>query len=265
MKQGDGWEKYITPEILTDSELRLRIERMYELLDYEVFGLLVQCGLGDILNELIEARQAAGYDYLTGLPNRRTMMDFLKHEMAILAREKPENNGDSRGIAVVTFDLDNFKKKINDEYGHPAGDEVLKLVASCMRNNLRESDMPVRLGGDEFCIVMPTKNYQELRGAFFGDNTDQWYMGATVDSILYRLNRAILQGVQELRQRIGVEWQPVWFNQFPTYLSAGMGFVGQGVLYRANHNSIENVHIPKLLKSSDEEAKTAKRLRRSGR
>ncbi|EJJ28514.1 PAS domain S-box/diguanylate cyclase (GGDEF) domain-containing protein [Rhizobium sp. CF142] len=88
----------------------------------------------------------AHHDDLTGLPNRA----FLKERMAKILDQARRNN---RKVTVAYIDLDNFKE-INDTSGHAAGDEVLKETAARMANCVRASDMVVRLGGDEFLVVL---------------------------------------------------------------------------------------------------------------
>jgi diguanylate cyclase (GGDEF)-like protein/PAS domain S-box-containing protein len=88
----------------------------------------------------------AHHDDLTGLPNRA----FLKERMAKILDQARRNN---RKVTVAYIDLDNFKE-INDTCGHAAGDEVLKETAARMANCVRASDMVVRLGGDEFLVVL---------------------------------------------------------------------------------------------------------------
>ncbi|ANK90714.1 MULTISPECIES: sensor domain-containing protein [Rhizobium] len=88
----------------------------------------------------------AHHDDLTGLPNRA----FLKERLAGILDQARRNN---RKVTVAYIDLDNFKD-INDGRGHAAGDEVLKEIATRMANSIRPSDMVVRLGGDEFLVVL---------------------------------------------------------------------------------------------------------------
>lgn len=88
----------------------------------------------------------AHHDDLTGLPNRA----FLKERLANILDQARRNN---RKVTVAYIDLDNFKD-INDGRGHAAGDEVLKEIATRMANSVRASDMVVRLGGDEFLVVL---------------------------------------------------------------------------------------------------------------
>lgn len=93
-----------------------------------------------------ELEKAAHYDGLTALANRRLILDLFRGAIANAQR--------SDGMLGVLFiDLNNFKK-INDEYGHGMGDQVLKLVADRLKLAVRESDYVGRLAGDEFLIVL---------------------------------------------------------------------------------------------------------------
>jgi diguanylate cyclase (GGDEF)-like protein len=88
----------------------------------------------------------AFHDSLTGLANRALFRDRLEHA---LAEEGPAGNG----VAIMFLDLDGFKE-INDTLGHSAGDELLVLVASRLRHELRAGDKVARCGGDEFAILV---------------------------------------------------------------------------------------------------------------
>jgi diguanylate cyclase (GGDEF)-like protein len=94
-----------------------------------------------------QAENSATSDYLTGLPNARALSLHLEQELARCQREHST-------VAVIVCDLDGFKK-VNDEFGHMAGDKVLKLFADSMREACREYDYTARMGGDEFVIVAP--------------------------------------------------------------------------------------------------------------
>jgi diguanylate cyclase (GGDEF)-like protein len=94
-----------------------------------------------------EARQLADLDALTGLHNRRYFHETLAREVARAQRY-------DRRLALVIFDLDGFKA-INDRIGHLAGDGVLAEVARRVRSVVRSADVPCRVGGDEFAIILP--------------------------------------------------------------------------------------------------------------
>jgi diguanylate cyclase (GGDEF)-like protein len=85
-------------------------------------------------------------DALTGLFNRRYLDETLKRELYRAQRKKLP-------LAVIVLDIDHFKH-VNDTYGHDAGDAVLRLIAQLLRNNVRESDLACRFGGEELVIVL---------------------------------------------------------------------------------------------------------------
>jgi diguanylate cyclase (GGDEF)-like protein/PAS domain S-box-containing protein len=94
-----------------------------------------------------QLKQLASYDALTGLPNRRMLMDLLAQCIAMAKRS-------GQRVALAFFDLDRFKI-INDSLGHGAGDELLLKVAERVRACVRRSDSVARLGGDEFVVLLP--------------------------------------------------------------------------------------------------------------
>ena len=111
-----------------------------------------------------EARQLADLDALTGLHNRRYFHETLAREVARAHRY-------SRQLALVVFDLDDFKA-INDRIGHLAGDAVLAETAERVRDVVRSADIACRVGGDEFAVILPESSaadadqlYDRLRGA----------------------------------------------------------------------------------------------------
>ncbi|AGZ81478.1 GGDEF domain-containing protein [Campylobacter fetus] len=105
----------------------------------------------DRTRELIEANEnlekLSMTDQLTELPNRR-------HAMKTLDLLWKENLDSDRGLSVLMIDLDYFKE-VNDNYGHDAGDYILKLVARTLRESVRTDDIVCRLGGDEFLVICP--------------------------------------------------------------------------------------------------------------
>ncbi|QVM91545.1 diguanylate cyclase [Pseudomonas entomophila] len=96
---------------------------------------------------LEEQRQKAMIDPLTGLPNRAAWSERVEHEVL----DWQENGGH---LAMAILDLDHFKR-INDGYGHLAGDKVLKIVADQLRKRLRGRDFIARFGGEEFVLLLP--------------------------------------------------------------------------------------------------------------
>jgi two-component system cell cycle response regulator len=94
-----------------------------------------------------EIQRLAITDQLTGLFNRRKLMETLEIEV-----ERAQRYG--RPLSLIMVDLDNLKG-INDTYGHAAGDEVIQMVAGAIQDHIRRVDLPTRIGGDEFLILLP--------------------------------------------------------------------------------------------------------------
>ena len=94
-----------------------------------------------------EARELADLDALTSLHNRRYFHETLAREVARAHRYQ-------RGLALIVFDLDDFKA-INDRIGHLAGDSVLAEAAERIRDVVRSADIACRVGGDEFAVILP--------------------------------------------------------------------------------------------------------------
>jgi diguanylate cyclase (GGDEF)-like protein len=105
-----------------------------------------------------EARQLADLDALTGLHNRRFFHETLSREVARAHRY-------SRNLALIVFDLDDFKE-VNDRIGHLAGDAVLAEAAERVRDVVRSADIACRVGGDEFAVILPESSL---------DDADQLY------------------------------------------------------------------------------------------
>ena len=92
-------------------------------------------------------RKAATTDVLTGIANRRHFMDRTEAELARARRH-------GRPLALAMFDIDYFKR-VNDQFGHAVGDEVLRAVARVCLAAMRQHDMVGRVGGEEFALLMP--------------------------------------------------------------------------------------------------------------
>ncbi|MDK2595893.1 sensor domain-containing diguanylate cyclase [Pseudoalteromonas sp. P94(2023)] len=109
------------------------------------------CSRRLLVHELWQMQQRltemAFQDVLTGLKNRRYLMDYARSEMSRHQRS-------DRPLSLLMIDLDRFKL-INDEYGHDGGDEVLKQFARCCNELVRTEDCVCRLGGEEFIILLP--------------------------------------------------------------------------------------------------------------
>lgn len=107
-----------------------------------------------------QLREQALCDPLTGLYNRRYLEEFFARELARVQREKLP-------LALALIDLDHFKR-LNDEYGHLVGDDVLKGVAQRLLDNLRSTDAVFRIGGEEFLLILPGADAQEAQARLQG-------------------------------------------------------------------------------------------------
>ncbi len=102
---------------------------------------------------LAREQKLAQIDVLTGISNRRHLFELAELEFEIAMRYQ-------QSLSVIMFDLDHFKK-VNDSYGHAAGDQVLKSVTQLVCSMLRSADVFGRYGGEEFVILLPMTNAQE--------------------------------------------------------------------------------------------------------
>ena len=130
---GDGVLRQIIGVVMDISD---QIEREDVLRDAELMAL----------RKAEAARRMAQTDELTGLANRRAVMDWLDRKIA-------SRRADESEVSLIMFDIDHFKQ-VNDTYGHQAGDEVLKQVSRIAREVAREEDLIGRMGGEEFIIGM---------------------------------------------------------------------------------------------------------------
>ena len=94
-----------------------------------------------------QAENSATTDYLTGLPNARSLFLQLDRELARCQR-------DNLALTVMVSDMDGFKQ-INDRFGHLEGNRVLRLFAQALKDSCREYDYVARMGGDEFVVIAP--------------------------------------------------------------------------------------------------------------
>lgn len=120
-------------------------------------------------------QQMSYQDPLTGVGNRRQLDEILAKEVERASRY-------DQSLALMVLDVDKFKL-INDRYGHKAGDEVLKTLASILKNSVRGVDTVARFGGDEFAIIMP--------------NTDEGLARKVQDRILAKV-KALSSSSEEL-------------------------------------------------------------------
>ena len=149
--------KYLRRNIDGAETLTLTLDALEKLMYFDT-TLVFDTYIGSLLGAVENSRKRtemyamglesqAKLDPLTGINNQRSMHDLLTRELTVAKRHKTK-------ISLVYMDVDNFKQ-INDKFGHIKGDEVLKNIGKFLRSSIRESDIPCRYGGDEFCIVFP--------------------------------------------------------------------------------------------------------------
>ena len=133
---------------------------------YDAGELRARIGVGtrmlELQADLARARDALAYqashDALTGLLNRRALLEALERELARAAREDGV-------VSIAVCDLDHFKN-VNDTWGHPAGDEVLNAFARVVMSSLRAYDVVGRYGGEEFLLIAPGARPSAESGVF---------------------------------------------------------------------------------------------------
>jgi diguanylate cyclase (GGDEF)-like protein len=149
---------YPSIAILPNLLVPLGVAPQFELLKYNaliwptcIIAIFINLLLDNLYRRLFRYHQRieaiACNDALTGIANRRHFIDTAPALIELCRRHK-------RPISVLMIDIDHFKR-INDEYGHPAGDSVIRSVAEVIRAKLRTEDLPARYGGEEFAVVLP--------------------------------------------------------------------------------------------------------------
>lgn len=131
-----GADDYIVKPF-NNQELQVRLRVGKRIVDLQL----------DLLRAREELRERANKDLLTMLPNRSAIATTLEHEIDRCHR-------DHRQVGIILLDIDHFKK-INDTYGHFAGDAVLRETAARLRQTMRPYDQIGRYGGEEFLVVLP--------------------------------------------------------------------------------------------------------------
>ena len=141
-------DTFILKEGEKDNEAALVIEKLKNQVK------VMEDEAEELKEQIEKERQQTLRDVLTEMPNRLAYDERLNTELANYRRNRDP-------FVLVVWDIDLFKK-VNDNYGHAAGDQVLKLVASILNKNMREVDFIARYGGEEFVSILPST---DLKGA----------------------------------------------------------------------------------------------------
>ncbi len=140
MRDGDAdaWRYFdvILTNLLDDSSVKGIVSTFHDVTERKIFEK--------------ELTELAFCDPLTGLSNRANFFDHVRFALKLAAER-------STSVAIIFFDLDNFKY-VNDTFGHAAGDQTLRIIATRVKGCLRSNDIAARLGGDEFTILIENVN-----------------------------------------------------------------------------------------------------------
>jgi diguanylate cyclase (GGDEF)-like protein len=181
-------------------------------------GLFVAAALTERRYSELRLDMLANHDPLTGLPNRSYFQDFLGHALARAQRDKSQ-------VSLLFIDLDRFKH-INDSQGHEVGDQVLRIVANRLDDQLRADDFVARLGGDEFAVILThppasraasrvARKLNEVLAESFKLGQRRYAIGASIGISVYPddgldantlLRQADLAMYQAKQRRSGVEY-----------------------------------------------------------
>lgn len=175
---------------------------------------LVIARMGFLLNQLqnqsTKLRDLTLEDPLTGLPNRRALQAHLASSLELARRN-------SQPLSLVMLDLDHFKR-FNDEFGHVAGDHLLKSVSAAWTSQLRSIDMLARVGGEEFVLVLPNTGVREAEsvltrlqsvtplGQTFSAGIAAWDGVALQDELVEAADDAMYRAKRHGRNRVERAW-----------------------------------------------------------
>lgn len=163
------FEKYhVAKEAIFSEQAEFRVKSLevaYKLKETtkekEIF-YLKNVALQREIEERIKAQTMAEHlaitDVLTGLSNRRQLLDLAEREVALATRY-------NRDLSLIIFDLDHFKR-VNDNFGHAAGDKVLIAVSQFVQNSVRKCDIVGRYGGEEFALLLPETSINKAFAMF---------------------------------------------------------------------------------------------------
>jgi diguanylate cyclase (GGDEF)-like protein len=155
-----GFDRDLGPQVDVETLVQDATQRLVEMnQQYEGLVRTLEAVLAEkdeLMDELRTANaqlsQLAVTDALTGLPNKRALAETLVRDLSRADR-------DQTPLGLVAADVDHFKR-VNDTYGHAAGDEVLRRLAEVLRSGVRTGDVPARYGGEEFVVVLPRADRQ---------------------------------------------------------------------------------------------------------
>ena len=143
---------YIEDMFMVSFIIILTIGGLFIFISKGVNGILFRYQ-EDVKKKEEELKELASHDELTRIYNRRKFEEILDYEINMSLRY-------NRRLSLIMFDLDHFKR-INDRYGHPIGDKVLKIISRLVKNSIRLTDTFARWGGEEFVIILPSTGIED--------------------------------------------------------------------------------------------------------
>jgi diguanylate cyclase len=143
----DRSEAGVDPKLIVESLMNELTKAAARATKLEMRFVETSRELDIIRDSLSKSEERARTDILTGLPNRRALDEFFRNAQ-IAAMESGEP------LSVLLIDIDHFKK-VNDNFGHGVGDQVLRLMAKALQERVRDGDLPARYGGEELIAVLP--------------------------------------------------------------------------------------------------------------
>ena len=175
------------PKPVAKDEIADVVHAVRALRQYSVERIALEAQRDELIARL---QQQSRTDFLTGLPNRRAFLAAAERDMA-------QANRQGFDIAAIVIDIDNFKR-VNDNHGHAAGDQILIAVATTIKQLLRGSDLIARFGGEEFAILLSHCNASS--GGLFAERVRQSIDGTRIEIAGHRTIRVTASfGVSDLR------------------------------------------------------------------
>ena len=162
---------------------------------------------------LHQLRESVLTDALTGLRNRRFLQEYAENLIATMQRRQ-------KNIGLIMCDLDYFKR-INDHYGHDAGDWVLRETAQTIRKSIRDSDLVIRFGGEEFLVAL--LDIETGSALEVGEKIRESVQDAPLMLAKVPIGQTISLGVSELPRDTRDFWQAIKFADLALYRAKALG------------------------------------------
>ena len=149
MRNDKRWTQHIIDHPMQNHKAKITVDSQTTIFDVKLSLIRYkeESRYVVIFTDISSMQSISMNDPLTGIANRLHFTMVYKHAINVAVREQ-------RPLGVIFFDIDHFKR-VNDEYGHLIGDEVLKDIAALVKRRLRKSDIFARWGGEEFIILLP--------------------------------------------------------------------------------------------------------------